>query len=217
MNEINDRKVSRRITDAVDRLRNDTDLAAATETGGGCVIVVLGHFDAVVAATDANLFVALVFDGDCDIAHVRADLQRVRLAAERHRADHLLRCDIEDDQLATDVDKVIAGIDGNQGEVVRENINRCGLGTITKIENAEAPGPGRPGDIDEADGSGRRIRINQRPAVLCRGDDFRDGFVIAIVAIGVVRESCDLVERAIAPMPRTPVEPAVGEGSRRKK
>ena len=115
-----------------------------------------------------EILVALVLDRNCREALVSGDGNRVWLAAQVATGFDRLRCDIDDDELARRLHEAFGRVDGDQN-LGTGNGNGCGFaihhqctGSLRRLGI---------GDVDKADAAERAVGIDQRIAVLGRGDD----------------------------------------------
>lgn len=116
-----------------------------------------------------GVFVALVFDCDGAERLVLVEGDRIRLTTEIARAFDLLGRHVDNREAARGLRLAFGGVDGNQ-RLAGTRGDRSRL-AVHHQRAASLRGLGI-GNVDEADRTERAVAIDQRVAVIGRGDDF---------------------------------------------
>ena len=145
-------------------------------------------------ATVACILVPLVLDRDGDEAAVLGDGDGIGLPAEIAGGLLLPGAEVQHHQPPRGIGVALGGVHADEGRRADDG-DRGRL--PAHLHGAERFRPRGIGDVDQADRAERAVGVDQRHAVLRRGDDFGAGFARAVLALGHVvggREAGDAVE-----------------------
>ena len=133
---------------------------------------------------DLNVFIPFVFNDHGGEATVRADGGGIRLAAHVQLTDYRATWNMNNHQRSGRLDKTLGRVDTDQRIVT---CYRDGSRLAIQFNKSISDRGGGSTDVDKPEALFLAVRIDQCLSVLGGGDNFRHGFVLALIAIFEVK------------------------------